>query len=178
MLGSLNVYRRVLNDHVFNPRRDYPSDSLRPKLPLVGHGVAGIFAGWTVSFIAGPVEHIKARLQVQYQAEKAQRLYSGPIDCVKKIVRQYTAMSMSFVILMITVSSSRYKGCISWSVRHPSLPHFFLFLVGLLRYLFSSPCEQHFALYTYDQFLGRWTLSTNLLDDVVSIRRCQTAYHD
>lgn len=44
-------------------------------------------AGSTVSFIAGPVEHIKARLQVQYAADKRQRMYQGPIDCVKKIVR-------------------------------------------------------------------------------------------
>lgn len=48
--------------------------------------MAGVMAGWTVSFIAGPVEHIKARLQVQYQADKSKRLYSGPIDCLKKTV--------------------------------------------------------------------------------------------
>ena len=44
-------------------------------------------AGATVSFIAAPVEHIKARLQVQYAADKSKRLYSGPVDCIKKIVR-------------------------------------------------------------------------------------------
>ena len=43
-------------------------------------------AGATVSFIAAPVEHIKARLQVQYAADKNKRLYSGPIDCINKIV--------------------------------------------------------------------------------------------
>lgn len=42
-------------------------------------------AGSTVSFIAAPVEHIKARLQIQYAARKAERLYSGPLDCVRKI---------------------------------------------------------------------------------------------
>lgn len=56
------------------------------KLPTVGHGIAGVMAGWTVSFIAAPVEHIKARLQIQYAADKSKRLYSGPIDCSKKIV--------------------------------------------------------------------------------------------
>ncbi|KAF2451922.1 mitochondrial carrier [Karstenula rhodostoma CBS 690.94] len=82
MLGSLSVYRRVLNDNFFHPAR-YPGEQQK-KLPVVGHAMAGVMAGWTVSFIAGPVEHIKARLQVQYAAEKSKRLYSGPIDCLKK----------------------------------------------------------------------------------------------
>jgi solute carrier family 25 carnitine/acylcarnitine transporter 20/29 len=90
MLGSLSVYRRVLNDNYFSPRR--PGEEQK-KLPVLGHALAGIMAGWTVSFIAGPVEHIKARLQVQYQADKSMRLYSGPIDCVKKIVRATTSQS-------------------------------------------------------------------------------------
>ncbi|KAF2181972.1 mitochondrial carrier [Zopfia rhizophila CBS 207.26] len=90
MLGSLSVYRRILNDNVFNPRRRYITNpSEQPKLPVLGHAMAGTMAGWTVSFIAGPVEHIKARLQVQYQAEKAKRLYSGPIDCLKKTLKNH-----------------------------------------------------------------------------------------
>jgi solute carrier family 25 carnitine/acylcarnitine transporter 20/29 len=89
MLGSLSVYRRVLNDNVFNPRRALTTSNHGEshKLPTVGHAIAGVMAGATVSFIAGPVEHIKARLQVQYQVEKSKRLYTGPIDCVKKMVR-------------------------------------------------------------------------------------------
>ena len=78
MLGSLTVYRRLLRERVFNPHE---------KLPWFGHGLAGVGAGWTVSFIAAPVEHVKARLQVQYDADKSKRLYSGPIDCAKKLVR-------------------------------------------------------------------------------------------
>ncbi|KAF2005538.1 mitochondrial carnitine/acylcarnitine carrier protein [Amniculicola lignicola CBS 123094] len=86
MLGSLTVYRRLLNDNLFNPRRDLSKPA---QLPVLGHAMAGILAGWTVSFIAGPVEHIKARLQVQYQADKSKRLYSGPIDCLKKTFRNH-----------------------------------------------------------------------------------------
>ncbi|KAF2024617.1 mitochondrial carnitine/acylcarnitine carrier protein [Setomelanomma holmii] len=85
MLGSLSVYRRVLNDNFFNPRKS--SRSEQGKLPVMGHALAGTMAGWTVSFIAAPVEHIKARLQIQYQADKGKRLYSGPIDCLTKIYR-------------------------------------------------------------------------------------------
>ncbi|GJN70950.1 hypothetical protein PLIIFM63780_002458 [Purpureocillium lilacinum] len=58
-------------------------------LPPLGHGLAGILAGSTVSFIAAPVEHIKARLQIQYAARKSERLYSGPLDCVAKIHRHH-----------------------------------------------------------------------------------------
>lgn len=87
MLGSLSVYRRVLNDNIFHPVR-YPGEQ-QGKLPVVGHAMAGIMAGWTVSFIAGPVEHIKARLQVQYAADKSKRLYSGPIDCLTKTFKNH-----------------------------------------------------------------------------------------
>ncbi|KAF2485845.1 mitochondrial carrier domain-containing protein [Neohortaea acidophila] len=96
MLGSLTLYRRLLNEHVFQPLRARPNstaiwlpDAERKKLPSVGHGIAGMLAGWTVSFIAAPVEHVKARLQVQYQVDKSQRPYSGPIDCTRKIFRTH-----------------------------------------------------------------------------------------
>ncbi|KAL7939834.1 mitochondrial carrier domain-containing protein [Trichoderma chlorosporum] len=113
MLGSLNVYRRLMAQHVFGVGSWAPgagsgaaglgfeslmmrlssSSSARASsppqepsyLPPLGHGLAGIMAGATVSFIAAPVEHIKARLQIQYAAHKAERLYSGPLDCIRKI---------------------------------------------------------------------------------------------
>ncbi|KAI0535357.1 carrier protein YMC2 [Xylaria digitata] len=93
MLGSLTIYRRLLAEHVFVPKL-YPilpdGQPISPRdavshLPSFGHGIAGILAGSTVSFIAAPVEHIKARLQIQYSATKAERLYWGPLDCVRKI---------------------------------------------------------------------------------------------
>lgn len=96
MLGSLTLYRRLLNEHVFQPLRARPnssaiwlSDAERKRLPWYGHGMAGMMAGWTVSFIAAPVEHVKARLQIQYQADKSQRLYSGPIDCTRKLLKSH-----------------------------------------------------------------------------------------
>lgn len=96
MLGSLTLYRRLLNEHVYQPLRARPTnqaiwltDAEKKKLPTVGHGIAGMLAGWTVSLIAAPIEHVKARLQVQYQATRAQRLYTGPIDCTKKLLRAH-----------------------------------------------------------------------------------------
>ncbi|KAI9819704.1 MAG: hypothetical protein M1832_003938 [Thelocarpon impressellum] len=95
MLGSLTFYRRLLNDNVFNKQTSASgrlADKLYPatpsgttQLPTVGHALAGVLAGWTVSFIAAPVEHIKARLQIQYSPSKRDRLYAGPIDCARKI---------------------------------------------------------------------------------------------
>lgn len=99
MLGSLTFYRRVLHENIFsNPSiialrnsttHHVATISEQPtnKLPAVGHAIAGVMAGATVSFIAAPVEHIKARLQIQYAVDKTRRLYSGPIDCFSKIVR-------------------------------------------------------------------------------------------
>lgn len=93
MLGSLTLYRRLLQENVFsNPafRPDVAVEQLEEqKLPSFGHGIAGILAGSTVSFIAAPVEHVKARLQIQYAARKSDRLYSGPIDCTRKILRAH-----------------------------------------------------------------------------------------
>ncbi|KAK3491505.1 mitochondrial carrier domain-containing protein [Neurospora crassa] len=84
MLGSLTVYRRLLRDNLFNPPWHPLHDPAKP-LPSHGHGLAGILAGMTVSFIAAPVEHVKARLQIQYAARKEERMYKGPIDCLKKV---------------------------------------------------------------------------------------------
>ncbi|KAL8823756.1 MAG: hypothetical protein Q9191_005575, partial [Dirinaria sp. TL-2023a] len=105
MLGSLTFYRRILLEKVFFSKPSLlppPSSSStasraeqvteearreKKKLPAIGHAVAGVMAGSTVSFIAAPVEHIKARLQIQYAVDRSKRLYSGPIDCCRKIYR-------------------------------------------------------------------------------------------
>lgn len=88
MLGSLTFYRKLVHNNVFTPPRHLSEkEQQKHKMPPVGHGIAGIMAGATVSFIAAPVEHIKARLQIQYSADKAKRLYKGPVDAIKKIYR-------------------------------------------------------------------------------------------
>ncbi|KAG5927415.1 hypothetical protein E4U42_002287 [Claviceps africana] len=101
MLGSLSVYRRLVAQHVFHApiwtpgigdgtaglgfEALFASSSPPTYLPPLGHGIAGIFAGITVSVVATPIEHIKARLQIQYAADKSHRRYSGPLDCLRKI---------------------------------------------------------------------------------------------
>lgn len=53
-------------------------------LSVFQHGLAGLAGGLTVSFVATPVEQIKARLQVQYDA--GTKVYKGPIDCIRQVV--------------------------------------------------------------------------------------------
>ena len=48
--------------------------------------LAGGAAGATNSIISGPVEHIRTRLQLQPYGDA--RLYKGPWDCIRQIVRQ------------------------------------------------------------------------------------------
>ena len=44
---------------------------------------SGAFAGVSNSIISGPIEHVRIRLQTQPHG--ANRLYSGPIDCMRKL---------------------------------------------------------------------------------------------
>ncbi|PGH27579.1 hypothetical protein AJ80_00821 [Polytolypa hystricis UAMH7299] len=48
--------------------------------------LAGAFAGVTNSVLSGPIEHVRIRLQTQPHG--AQRLYNGPIDCIRKLSTQ------------------------------------------------------------------------------------------
>ncbi|KAK0735616.1 putative mitochondrial carrier protein [Apiosordaria backusii] len=92
MLGSLTFYRRLIHDNFF-PGYHNPSDPHLPpntiRLPTYAHGLAGILSGATVSFVAAPVEHIKARLQIQYSSHKSSRFYSGPVDALHKIYKHH-----------------------------------------------------------------------------------------
>ena len=48
MLGSLTFYRRVLHENVFSKGPSSRSDR-RDSLPTLGHALAGVMAGCTVS---------------------------------------------------------------------------------------------------------------------------------
>jgi hypothetical protein len=103
MLGSLSNYRVLLKKYV------YPTHET---LPVLGQGVAGIFAGWTVSFIAAPVEHVKARLQVQYHSRsdtpvlRPHRVWSA----ASSLPRGYSPCIMVSVLRLSSVRSSSSGG--------------------------------------------------------------------
>ncbi|KAI4120385.1 MAG: hypothetical protein LQ341_007551, partial [Variospora aurantia] len=44
---------------------------------------SGAFAGLANSVLSGPIEHVRIRLQTQPHG--AGKLYSGPLDCVRKL---------------------------------------------------------------------------------------------
>ena len=48
---------------------------------------AGAFAGLSNSVLSGPIEHVRIRLQTQPHSV-AERLYTGPVDCVRQLVHQ------------------------------------------------------------------------------------------
>lgn len=54
-----------------------------PALSYSQYYASGAFAGIANSVLSGPIEHVRIRLQTQPHG--AQRLYKGPIDCVRKL---------------------------------------------------------------------------------------------
>ncbi|KAG2028087.1 hypothetical protein GB937_000540 [Aspergillus fischeri] len=57
-----------------------------PTLSYGQYYLAGSFAGLTNSALSGPIEHVRIRLQTQPHGEG--RLYTGPLDCIRKLVSQ------------------------------------------------------------------------------------------
>ena len=138
LMGSLTFYRKLLNENVFSRRTlDGRGNSKAQKLPAIGHAIAGVMAGCTVSFVAAPVEHVKARLQVQYQADKSKRLYSGPINCAGKLVRLNHWAPFIFLLNFDSAPPAWHRRPLSWTWRHALLQIILLFLVGYLRYFHS-----------------------------------------
>jgi solute carrier family 25 carnitine/acylcarnitine transporter 20/29 len=54
-----------------------------PQLSYSQYYAAGAFAGVANTILSSPIEHIRIRLQTQPHG--ANRLYNGPIDCVRKL---------------------------------------------------------------------------------------------
>jgi len=71
-------------------RRAFEEENLRSHstsaLSYSQYYLAGAFAGLTNSVLSGPIEHVRIRLQTQPHG--ANRLYSGPLDCIKKLSAQ------------------------------------------------------------------------------------------
>lgn len=76
--GGFHFARRELEKQNLakNPLAD-------PGLSYSQYYAAGAFAGITNSVLSGPIEHVRIRLQTQPHG--ANRLYSGPLDCIKKL---------------------------------------------------------------------------------------------
>ncbi|KAK4192190.1 mitochondrial carrier domain-containing protein [Podospora australis] len=82
--GAFHSARRWLEQR--NASRD---KTFIPGVSQLSYGqyyAAGAFAGIANSVISGPIEHVRIRLQTQPHG--AARLYSGPLDCVRKLSQQ------------------------------------------------------------------------------------------
>ncbi|KAL9715865.1 hypothetical protein Ac2012v2_000308 [Leucoagaricus gongylophorus] len=85
LMGSLHNYRLFFLRQGMS--EDHPISG-RQRLTLLGHGVAGLFAGLTSAVIATPFESLKVKLQLQSQKAIEDRQFKGPIDCARQIIRQ------------------------------------------------------------------------------------------
>lgn len=92
-------------------------------LSTVDFYLAGGLAGVTNSIISGPIEHIRIRLQTQPQG--VGKLYHGPWDCIRTIVRAH-GVSGLYKGQVITVLRefhgygiwfAAYESCVSLATR-------------------------------------------------------------
>ncbi len=60
------------------------------------------------SVVATPVEALKVRLQIQYEVNKADRQFSGPIDCIRKIIRKQGILGLYNGFLSTIASRSKF----------------------------------------------------------------------
>jgi solute carrier family 25 carnitine/acylcarnitine transporter 20/29 len=58
------------------------------ELNLAEIALAGGYAGFCNSFIISPIELVKSRLQVQYEAQRVRSFYHGSLHCAKVIAKQ------------------------------------------------------------------------------------------
>ncbi|GAA5938744.1 uncharacterized protein JCM15063_004856 [Sporobolomyces koalae] len=117
LMGSLHQYRLLLasietrsnqrDEGVVHGSSSSTTDEPTLGLSLPGHFASGMMAGWTVCFFITPIEHIKARLQMQMLGPK---LYTGPIDCAKQLVRERGPLRGPYIGLAGTLLFRSWMG--------------------------------------------------------------------
>jgi len=129
LLGSLHNYRLLLREHNILTEPS-PNDPTQPRLSILGHALAGLGAGITrytirslvrncsrplsnrlssfSSVVATPMETLKVKLQIQYEVNKADRQFSGPIDCLRKIIRKQGILGLYNGFLGTVASRSNF----------------------------------------------------------------------
>ncbi|KAI9635923.1 mitochondrial carrier protein [Dioszegia hungarica] len=87
LMGSLHNYRAYLRDNGFGEHDPTGASPDGRRLSILGHTVAGLFAGWTNAVVAHPTETIKCKLQLQIaQADNTPKQFKGPVDVVRQTV--------------------------------------------------------------------------------------------
>jgi hypothetical protein len=73
-----------------DPTCVFAADPTRP--PLISEiSGAAVITGAFISVLVAPIEGVKARLQVQYNAGSA--TYKGPVDCFKKVCCRFALVT-------------------------------------------------------------------------------------
>ncbi|RAL09096.1 mitochondrial carrier protein [Aspergillus homomorphus CBS 101889] len=134
--GALHTFRQAIESH---NRQTRPSQDQTLSLPQFY--VAGAGAGLVTSIVSGPVEHIRIRLQTQPHG--IGRIYSGPFDCARKLIRAeglaglYRGQVMTVVREMhgYGVWFATYEGLVRWAMhqqrkRREELPGWQIALYG------------------------------------------------
>jgi hypothetical protein len=100
MLGSLHTYRRWIK-----------SGTGQETLSLFGHGCAGAMAGFTVSFVAAPIEHVKAVPRRYFTNDRHDYKYNTRLKIVSTLAR-LTPIPKSYVprATVLTYYSSNLTG--------------------------------------------------------------------
>ncbi|KAJ9620961.1 carrier protein ymc1 [Taxawa tesnikishii (nom. ined.)] len=80
--GAFHYARRAFEAQNATRHTSIAADSPRP-LSYGQYYAAGAFAGIANTLLSSPIEHIRIRLQTQPHG--ANRLYSGPVDCIRKL---------------------------------------------------------------------------------------------
>ena len=85
MFFAFGTAKRQLGPYFLSP--DSTGPTALPPLQFIA--VCGGLAGGANAMVAAPIELVRNRLQVQYHssADKAQAMYRGPIDCIRKTVQ-------------------------------------------------------------------------------------------
>ncbi|KAI0651963.1 mitochondrial carrier [Trametes meyenii] len=92
LLGSLHNYRLFLIRKGFT---ELTPGSDTKRLTLLGHGIAGLFAGWTSKLDLHELNHRDiVKLQLQLQRTTVDRVYKGPIDCGRQVVRAHGVLGL------------------------------------------------------------------------------------
>ncbi|TFL06697.1 mitochondrial carrier [Pterulicium gracile] len=91
LLGSLHNYRLFLIK--YDMTEPVAGTDVR-RLTVLGHGIAGLFAGLTSAILATPVELLKVKLQLQLQSARTDRQFKGPIDCARQVMRVQGLLGM------------------------------------------------------------------------------------
>jgi solute carrier family 25 carnitine/acylcarnitine transporter 20/29 len=80
--GAFHAARRWLEDR----KNSLTTSTTKLPLSYSEYYAAGAFAGLANTALSSPIEHVRIRLQTQPHG--ADRLYSGPWDCVRKLSTQ------------------------------------------------------------------------------------------